>query len=67
MHIRTNSKSVVMNEIKALIAGMIFEVLNDPDFGLELSEKAKSRLRRARMQKTKTVPLFEIKKRYALA
>jgi len=65
MGVRTDSKSLAMNEIKALIAGMIFEVLNDPDFGLELSEKAKSRLRRARMQKTRIIPLSEIKKRCA--
>lgn len=67
MRIQTNSKFTAMNEIKALIAGMIFEVLNDPDFGLELSEKAKSRLYRARLQRAKTVSLSEIKKRYALA
>lgn len=57
---------MMTNEIRALIAGMIFEVLNDPDFGFELSEKAKSRLRRARMRKAKTISLSEIKKRYAL-
>jgi len=64
MTIQTNSKFAVKNEIKALIIKTIFEVLNDPDFGLELSEKARSRLRRARLQKATTISLSEIKKKY---
>lgn len=64
MSTRTKSKFFVKNEIKALIVKTIFEVLNDPDFGLELSLKAKSRLYRARLQKAVTLPLSEIKKKY---
>ncbi len=65
MRTQSSSKSAVKSEIKTLIIKTVFEVLNDPDFGLELSEKAKSRLRRARLRKTKTTALSEIKKRYA--
>ena len=65
MVIQTNSKFAVSNEIKALIIKTTVEVLNDPDFGLALSEKARSRLRRARLQKSVTIPLSEIKKKYA--
>lgn len=64
MSARTKSKLNVNSEIKAFVIKTIFEVLNDPDFGLELSEKAKSRLRYAQLRKSTTIPLSEIKKKY---
>ncbi|NCN25928.1 hypothetical protein AUJ30_00585 [Candidatus Wolfebacteria bacterium CG1_02_39_135] len=51
-------------EVKSFIVQAIYEVLNDPDFRLELNEKAKKRLRRALIPKQKTIPFSEIKKRY---
>lgn len=43
-------------EIKTFIVQTVSEVLNDPDLGLELSEKVKKRLRQASISKQKTVP-----------
>ena len=51
-------------EVKTFIIQAIYEILNDPDFGLELSEKAKKRLRQSLISKQKTISLLEIKKRY---
>lgn len=53
-------------EVKTFIMQAIYETLGDPDFGLELSEGAKKRLRKAktRLSRQKTVPFLEIKKRY---
>ena len=51
-------------EVKTFIIQVIYEILNDPDFGLELSEKAKKRLRQSLISKQKTISLLEIKKRY---
>ncbi len=51
-------------QIKGFIIRTIYEILNDPDFGLELSAKAKKRLGRASAQKQKTISFAEIKKRY---
>lgn len=50
--------------VKNLIAQTVIEVLNDPDFGLELTEKAKKRLRDASLSNKKTVPFSVIKRRY---
>ena len=49
-------------EIKAFIIQTVYQVLNDPDFGLELTEKAKKRLHRAFKQKT--ISFSEIKKKH---
>jgi len=51
-------------EVKSFIVQAIYEVLNDSDFGLELNEKAKKRLRRALISKQKTISFSEVKKRY---
>ena len=48
---------------RTLIAETVREILEDPDFGLELSERAKRRLSQSRHSK-KTVPLSEIKRKY---
>ena len=53
----------VDNKIKALVSSAIFNIFNDPDFGLELSARAKKRL--AVSPKTsKRISLSEIKKKY---
>ena len=50
--------------IKTFIIQTVKEVLNDPDFGLELSEKAKKRLHQALISKRKTISFSEIRKKY---
>lgn len=56
----------ITGEVKTLIMRAIYEVLSDPDLGLELSEEAKKRLRetKTRSPRQKTVLFSEIKKRY---
>ena len=51
------------NQIKALVSSAIFNVFNDPDFGFELSLKAKKRLSIS-TKNHKTISLSEIKKKY---
>ena len=51
-------------EIKSLIAQTVIDVLNDPDFGLELTEKTKKRLRDASLPNKKMIPLSVIKRKY---
>lgn len=51
-------------EVKTFIVQTVNEVLNDPDFGLELSEKAKKRLNQAGVFNQKTISFSEIKKKY---
>lgn len=53
-----------INRLKPLIIQAVEEVLGDPDLGLELTEKAKRRLRAARKQNSVTVPLSQIKSKY---
>lgn len=51
-------------ELKAVISQEIVAILEDPDFGLELSVYAKRRLLVAQKSKSKTIPFSEIKKKY---
>ncbi len=51
-------------ELKAEIVHSIREVLDDPDFGLKLSAKAKRRLNQARRSPGATIPLTELKRRF---
>lgn len=50
--------------MRAIIAQALYEIVHDPDFGLELSEKAKRRLRGALQSRKKTMPFRTIKARY---
>lgn len=59
----THSKQSV-GELKTLIVQVVQEVLHDPDFGLELTEEAKRRLRKALRTKQKTISFQEAKKKY---
>lgn len=49
---------------KIAIAEVVREILDDPDFGLELTNEAKRRLRRAMKDRRPGIPLEEIKRRY---
>lgn len=52
------------NEVKVLVSQAAREVLEDPDFSLELSEEAKKRLCRATASRGKTISFTKIKKKY---
>lgn len=41
-------KEKIPAAIKAAITHAVYEIVNDPDFGLELSDKAKRRLNKAK-------------------
>ena len=60
----TATAKKLQGAIKGLIIQTIMEILNDPDFGLELTEQAKKRLRAASRISQKTTPLSVIKKKY---
>lgn len=49
---------------RAVIISAVYEVLNDPDFGLQLSEKAKQRFRKAKRSRNAGVTFSEIKRKY---
>ena len=49
---------------KTLIMEAVYEVLHDPDFGLELTARAKKRLHQARDRHSRITPLVDIKKKY---
>lgn len=51
-------------ELEVSIIRAAYQVLSDPDFGLELSNKAKKRLRQAETGNKKTISFLEIKKKY---
>ena len=51
------------NQIKALISSAVFDVFNDPDFGYDLSAKARKRLSFS-LKNSKTISLSQIKKKY---
>ena len=56
--------SASLHELKPFIVQTISEVLNDPDFGLELSGRAQARLRQARESSGKTISFNDIKRKY---
>ena len=60
----TISKKIT-KEMKTFIIQAIYEIISDPDFGLELNEKAKKRIRQALASKQKTISFSEIKKKYS--
>lgn len=47
-----------------MIIQAVEEVLSDPDFGLELTVKAKRKLRVARKQNGAAIPFSQIKNKY---
>jgi hypothetical protein len=58
---QTNKKA----ELKALVAQTVSEVLNDPDFGKELTKEAEKRLSVVRNRDLEnTTPLSVLKEKY---
>jgi hypothetical protein len=51
-------------EVKTLVVQTVYEVLNDPDFGLELSGQTKRKLRQIEIPRRKNIPFSEIKKKF---
>lgn len=63
---RLKTKVLDIKNLKLLIAEAVQEVLDDPDFEMELSEEAKNRLRRAsKTPRRSTAKLAEIKRRHS--
>ena len=60
----TQKHDTIKPELKAFIAHSIREILDDPDYGLELKESFKKKLRVAQKSKGKGIPLAEIRKKY---
>lgn len=50
-------------EVKSWVIQAVQDILNDPDFGLELTKQAKARLQKAKRVQ-KTIPFSEIKNKY---
>ena len=65
MNLTASKSKNIEPRLRAYIAESVREVLDDPDFGLELSEKAKRRLMAAQASSAKGIPLETILKRYA--
>ena len=61
---RTNLVTKVPQDLKAAISQEIVAILEDPDFGLELSTYAKKRLLMSQKNKIKITPFSQIKKKY---
>ena len=51
-------------QLRAYIAESVREVLDDPDFGLELSAATKRRLKKIQTQPEKYIPLATVLKKY---
>ena len=62
--ISINTTNLAGRRAKALIISVINELINDPDFGLELSPRAKKKLRAAAFSGKRNIPFSEIKKRH---
>lgn len=61
----TTTLKKLPGEVRGMIAQAVMDVLNDPDFGLALTEKAKKRLRDASLPNKKMIPLSVIKRKYS--
>lgn len=64
MFMPTSAIVKLNKELKTFVAQIVEEIVTDPDFGLELSEKAKKRLRQATTYKGKTFLLSDIKEKH---
>lgn len=63
------SKTIFQNKdmnliIRHEVVKALRDILEDPDFGLELTEYAKKRIRQAQKSKGKGIPLPKIKRKY---
>jgi len=61
---RTTIAEKTANNLKIMVAQTVAEILNDHDFGLELSAKARQRLRQAARAEEKTTALSAIKRKH---
>ncbi len=64
MNLVVTKKKDIEPKLRAYIAESVREVLDDPDFGLELSAAAKRRLKEAQTSSGKGIPLATILKKY---
>ncbi|MCX6788221.1 MAG: hypothetical protein NT108_03620 [Candidatus Kaiserbacteria bacterium] len=64
MNLVATKKKALDPQLRAYIAESVREVLDDPDFGLELSAAAKRRLKEAQTSVGKGIPLATILKKY---
>lgn len=64
MNLVATKKKDIEPKLRAYIAESVREVLDDPDFGLELSAVAKRRLREAQTQPRKYISLATVLKQY---
>ena len=60
----TYTISKKISEVKVFVSQAVRDVLEDPDFKLELSEEAKKRLHQASAAGRKNASLGEIKRKY---
>lgn len=51
-------------QLRLYISQAITEILNDPDYGMELSEKTKERLQKIKQSPRKAISFEDIKKKY---
>jgi hypothetical protein len=64
MNLVATKKQAIDPQLRAYIAESVREILDDPDFGLELSAAAKRRLREAQTQPREYIPLVTVLKKY---
>lgn len=64
MNILTNLTKKFPKEVKTLVVQTVYEVLNDPDFGLELNNQTKKKFRQIGTSRGKNIPFSEIKKKF---
>ena len=60
----TQKHHIIESELKALVAHSVREILDDPDYGLELKESFKKKLRLAQNSKAAGTSLTEIRRKY---
>jgi len=61
--IKTGDKNADL-KLRAYVAEIVREVLDDPDFGLELRSDFKRELAKRQASRSKRVPLAEVLKKY---
>ena len=61
---KTTVTKKLSNELKEFVTRIVSEVINDPDFGMELTEEAKSKLGEAQSYKGKNMSSAEVKEKY---
>ena len=62
MNVATISNKI--NEVKVFVSQAVRDVLEDPDFNLELSGEAKKRLRRVSAARKGNISIADIKRKH---